>query len=110
MASADDSEVLTGLPKYHGVRLFSHNVCYFWKRSFTNGMILPFEGFPHSSSLDVIPSKEADHGKSAELSNFDDLGRSSLGDVFSPVRDGKLLILEFVKHHSSACSVTKCHL
>ncbi|XP_064558176.1 protein NEDD1 [Zonotrichia leucophrys gambelii] len=44
-------------------------------------------GFPHSSSLDVIPSKEADHGKSAELSYFDDLGRSSLGDVFSPVRD-----------------------
>ncbi|NWY68450.1 NEDD1 protein, partial [Erithacus rubecula] len=44
-------------------------------------------GFPHSSSLDVIPSKETDHGKSAELKNFDDLGRSSLGDVFSPVRD-----------------------
>ncbi|NXI79704.1 NEDD1 protein, partial [Rhipidura dahli] len=44
-------------------------------------------GFPHSSSLDVIPSKETDHGKSAELSNFDDLGRNSLGDVFSPVRD-----------------------
>ncbi|NXE34016.1 NEDD1 protein, partial [Ptilorrhoa leucosticta] len=43
--------------------------------------------FPHSSSLDVIPSKETDHGKSAELNNFDDLGRSSLGDVFSPVRD-----------------------
>ncbi|NXB16215.1 NEDD1 protein, partial [Rhagologus leucostigma] len=44
-------------------------------------------GFPHSSSLDVIPSKETDHEKSAELNNFDDLGRSSLGDVFSPVRD-----------------------
>ncbi|NXP34128.1 NEDD1 protein, partial [Leiothrix lutea] len=44
-------------------------------------------GFPHSSSLDVIPSKETDHGRSAELNNFDDLGRSSLGDVFSPVRD-----------------------
>ncbi|NWI36229.1 NEDD1 protein, partial [Picathartes gymnocephalus] len=44
-------------------------------------------GFPHSSSLDVIPSKETDHGKSAELNNFDDLSRSSLGDVFSPVRD-----------------------
>ncbi|NWW04624.1 NEDD1 protein, partial [Oreocharis arfaki] len=55
-------------------------------------------GFPHSSSLDVIPSKETDHGKSAELNNFDDLGRSSLGDVFSPVRDGKLLILKYVKH------------
>ncbi|NXE88358.1 NEDD1 protein, partial [Menura novaehollandiae] len=55
-------------------------------------------GFPHSCSLDVIPSKETDHGKSAELNNFDDLSRSSLGDVFSPVRDGKLLILKFVKH------------
>ncbi|NWT85119.1 NEDD1 protein, partial [Lanius ludovicianus] len=44
-------------------------------------------GFPHSSSLDVIPSKDTDHGKSAELNNFDDLSRSSLGDVFSPVRD-----------------------
>ncbi|NWS99212.1 NEDD1 protein, partial [Mionectes macconnelli] len=45
-------------------------------------------GFPHSCSLDVIPSKETDHGKSAELNSFDHLGRSSLGDVFSPVRDG----------------------
>ncbi|NWR56976.1 NEDD1 protein, partial [Bucorvus abyssinicus] len=53
--------------------------------------------FPHSCSLDVIPSKETDHGKSADVNNFDDLGRSSLGDVFSPVRDGKLLILKFVK-------------
>ncbi|NWU07337.1 NEDD1 protein, partial [Cephalopterus ornatus] len=44
-------------------------------------------GFPHSCSLDVIPSKETDHGKSAELNSFDRLGRSSLGDVFSPVRD-----------------------
>ncbi|NWS11323.1 NEDD1 protein, partial [Pachyramphus minor] len=44
-------------------------------------------GFPHSCSLDVIPSKETDHGKSAESNSFDHLGRSSLGDVFSPVRD-----------------------
>ncbi|NXJ01823.1 NEDD1 protein, partial [Psophia crepitans] len=43
-------------------------------------------GFPHSCSLDVIPSKETDHGKSIDLNNFD-VGRSSLGDVFSPVRD-----------------------
>ncbi|XP_010192914.1 PREDICTED: protein NEDD1, partial [Mesitornis unicolor] len=42
--------------------------------------------FPHSCSLDVIPSKETDHGKSADMKNFD-LGRSSLGDLFSPVRD-----------------------
>ncbi|NXM68872.1 NEDD1 protein, partial [Serilophus lunatus] len=44
-------------------------------------------GFSHNSSLDVIPSKDIDHGKSPELNNFDDLGRNSLGDVFSPVRD-----------------------
>lgn len=50
----------------------------------------------------MIPSKETDHGKSADLNNFDDLGRNSLGDVFSPVRDGKLLILTFVKYNSSA--------
>ncbi|KAM6303626.1 protein NEDD1 isoform 2-T2 [Podargus strigoides] len=43
-------------------------------------------GFPHSCSLDVIPSKETDHGKSADSSNLD-LGGSSLGDVFSPIRD-----------------------
>ncbi|NWI93594.1 NEDD1 protein, partial [Pitta sordida] len=43
-------------------------------------------GFPYSCSLDVIPSKETDLGKSAELNNFD-LSRGSLGDVFSPVRD-----------------------
>ncbi|XP_061310538.1 protein NEDD1 [Pezoporus flaviventris] len=41
-------------------------------------------GFPHSCSLDVIPSKETDHGKSADNIN---VSRSSLGDVFSPVRD-----------------------
>ncbi|NXP73455.1 NEDD1 protein, partial [Ramphastos sulfuratus] len=44
--------------------------------------------FPHSCSLDVIPSKETDHGKIADLSNFSDVSRSSLGDVFSPIRDG----------------------
>ncbi|XP_051488743.1 protein NEDD1 [Apus apus] len=44
-------------------------------------------GLPHSCSLDVIPSKEIDHGKSADLNNLDGLGRSSLGDVFSPVRE-----------------------
>ncbi|XP_042649055.1 protein NEDD1 [Tyto alba] len=43
-------------------------------------------GLPHSCSLDVIPSKETDHGKGADVNNFR-LGRSSLGDVFSPVRD-----------------------
>uniref|UniRef100_A0A8C8SW75 Protein NEDD1 n=1 Tax=Pelusios castaneus TaxID=367368 RepID=A0A8C8SW75_9SAUR len=45
------------------------------------------QGFPHSGSLDVILSKETDHGKSTDLTSFDDLGRNSLGDMFSPVRD-----------------------
>ncbi|NXV76522.1 NEDD1 protein, partial [Atlantisia rogersi] len=53
-------------------------------------------GFPHSCSVDGIPSIETDHGKSGDLSNLD-VGRSSLGDMFSPIRDGKLLTLEFVK-------------
>ncbi|KAM6321474.1 protein NEDD1 [Aegotheles albertisi] len=53
-------------------------------------------GFPHSSSLDVIPSKETDHAKSADLNNFGDLGRNSL-DVFSPVREGKFLNTEIDK-------------
>ncbi|XP_008109042.1 protein NEDD1 [Anolis carolinensis] len=44
-------------------------------------------GFPRSSSLDVIPSKEIDHGNTSSLTNFDDLGRNSLGDLFSPLRD-----------------------
>ncbi|XP_066490461.1 protein NEDD1 [Tiliqua scincoides] len=48
------------------------------------GAILDKSGFPHSSSLDVIPSKEIEHGNT---SNFEDLGRNSLGDLFSPVRD-----------------------
>ncbi|XP_053108417.1 protein NEDD1 isoform X1 [Hemicordylus capensis] len=39
--------------------------------------------FPRSSSLDVIPSREIDHGNT----NLDDLGRNSLGDLFSPLRD-----------------------
>ncbi|XP_054242781.1 protein NEDD1 [Indicator indicator] len=38
-------------------------------------------GLAHSCSLDVIPSKETDHGEVADLSNF------SLGDIFSPIRD-----------------------
>ncbi|KAF1424809.1 Protein NEDD1, partial [Spheniscus humboldti] len=69
-------------------------------------------GFPHSCSLDVIPSKETDHGKSADLNNFDDLGRSSLGDVFSPVRDGLdlqscLLGLDFLPQLTTALPVKR---
>nr|XP_014343639.1 PREDICTED: protein NEDD1 [Latimeria chalumnae] len=46
---------------------------------------------PHSTSLDVIPSKENDLVKSADstsyLKNFDSLGKSSWSDLLSPVRD-----------------------
>uniref|UniRef100_A0A8C5N500 Protein NEDD1 n=1 Tax=Leptobrachium leishanense TaxID=445787 RepID=A0A8C5N500_9ANUR len=44
-------------------------------------------GIPHSTSLDVIPSKETDYNKTSELKSVDSFGRSSLGDIFSPVRD-----------------------
>ncbi|NWW80037.1 NEDD1 protein, partial [Climacteris rufus] len=69
-------------------------------------------GFPHSCSLDVIPSKETDHGKSAELNNVDDLSRSSLGDVFSPVRDGLdfpsyLVGLDFLPQPTTAFPVKR---
>lgn len=53
--------------------------------------MLSSQGFPRSGSLDVIPSRETDQGKNAEMANFD-LGRNSLGDMFSPIRDGKLII------------------
>ncbi|XP_069829951.1 protein NEDD1 isoform X2 [Dendropsophus ebraccatus] len=44
-------------------------------------------GIPHSTSLDVIPSKETDLAKTTDLKAIDSFGRSSLGDIFSPVRD-----------------------
>ncbi|XP_030070945.1 protein NEDD1 [Microcaecilia unicolor] len=44
-------------------------------------------GVPRSTSLDVIPSKETDYTKGSDLKNLDSFGRSSLGDMFSPVRD-----------------------
>ncbi|KAM4749556.1 protein NEDD1 [Rhinophrynus dorsalis] len=43
-------------------------------------------GLPRSTSLDVIPSKETDFAKT-DLKSLDSFGRSSLGDIFSPVRD-----------------------
>ncbi|KAM8974543.1 protein NEDD1 isoform 1-T2 [Pelodytes ibericus] len=46
-------------------------------------------GIPHSSSLDIIPSKEIDYNK-PDLKGMDTFGRSSLGDIFSPVRDDAL--------------------
>ncbi|XP_074082741.1 protein NEDD1 isoform X4 [Macrotis lagotis] len=45
-------------------------------------------GLPRSTNPDVIPSRDTEFGKNSDLSSFDDSGgRSSLGDLFSPVRD-----------------------
>ncbi|XP_078276184.1 protein NEDD1 isoform X1 [Rhinoraja longicauda] len=50
------------------------------------------KGLSHSTSLDVIPSKETENTKIADSSgnfkNLDCLAGNSFGDVFSPVRDG----------------------
>ncbi|NXD80212.1 NEDD1 protein, partial [Halcyon senegalensis] len=67
--------------------------------------------FPHSCGLYVVPSKETDHGKSADLSNFDDVRRNSL-DLFSPVRDGLdfqsyLMGLDFLPPLTTAFPVKK---
>ncbi|EPY78889.1 hypothetical protein CB1_000994013 [Camelus ferus] len=44
-------------------------------------------GLPRSINTD-ISSKEIDSGKNQDFSSFDDTGKSSLGDMFSPIRDG----------------------
>ncbi|XP_068951301.1 protein NEDD1 isoform X2 [Petaurus breviceps papuanus] len=45
-------------------------------------------GLPRGTNPDVIPSRETECGKISDLSSFDDSGeRSSLRDLFSPVRD-----------------------
>uniref|UniRef100_A0ACB8FP53 Uncharacterized protein n=1 Tax=Sphaerodactylus townsendi TaxID=933632 RepID=A0ACB8FP53_9SAUR len=44
-------------------------------------------GVPHNSSLDVVPSKEIDHGNTSNPTNYEDTGKNSLGDLFSPLRD-----------------------
>ncbi|XP_020384860.1 protein NEDD1 isoform X1 [Rhincodon typus] len=52
---------------------------------------LDVKGLAHSTSLDVIPSKETENARRADNSgnfrNLDCVGRNSFGDVFSPVRD-----------------------
>ncbi|KAI4587836.1 hypothetical protein MJG53_020514 [Ovis ammon polii x Ovis aries] len=45
-------------------------------------------GLPRSIITDTL-SKETESGKNQDFSGFDDSGKSSLGDMFSPVRDGK---------------------
>ncbi|XP_072328040.1 protein NEDD1 [Scyliorhinus torazame] len=52
---------------------------------------LDVKGLSHSTSLDVIPSKDTENAKRADNSgnfkNLDSVGRNSFGDVFSPIRD-----------------------
>ncbi|XP_038666819.1 protein NEDD1 isoform X4 [Scyliorhinus canicula] len=52
---------------------------------------LDAKGLSHSTSLDVIPSKETENARRADnsgnLKNLDCVGRNSFGDVFSPIRD-----------------------
>lgn len=43
-------------------------------------------GLTRSKNTDIL-SKETDAGKSQDFSGFDDTGKSSLGDMFSPIRD-----------------------
>nr|AAH66870.1 Neural precursor cell expressed, developmentally down-regulated gene 1 [Mus musculus] len=43
-------------------------------------------GLARSKSTDIF-SKETDAGKSQDFSSFDDTGKNSLGDMFSPIRD-----------------------
>ncbi|XP_004700811.2 protein NEDD1 [Echinops telfairi] len=47
-------------------------------------------GLPRSISTDTV-SKEIDSGKSQDFSSFDDTRKSSLGDMFSPVREDAIL-------------------
>ncbi|XP_039080579.1 protein NEDD1 isoform X2 [Hyaena hyaena] len=43
-------------------------------------------GLPRSINTDIT-CKETDSGKSQDFFSFDDTGKSSLGDMFSPIRD-----------------------
>ncbi|XP_069346474.1 protein NEDD1 [Eulemur rufifrons] len=43
-------------------------------------------GLPRNINTDIL-SKETDSGKHQDSSSFDDTGKSSLGDMFSPIRD-----------------------
>ncbi|MBN3283206.1 NEDD1 protein, partial [Polyodon spathula] len=65
---------------------------------------------PRSTSLDVFPSKETDSLKSINrfpsLEKFDTVGRNSLSDVLSPVRDG----LDFLSQFTSGLPARRAPL
>ncbi|XP_048213708.1 protein NEDD1 isoform X2 [Perognathus longimembris pacificus] len=50
------------------------------------GAIQNKAGLLRSINTDIL-SKETDGGKSQDFSSFEDTGKSSLGDMFSPIRD-----------------------
>uniref|UniRef100_A0A2K6G6G9 Protein NEDD1 n=1 Tax=Propithecus coquereli TaxID=379532 RepID=A0A2K6G6G9_PROCO len=49
-------------------------------------LLLPLYCLPRNINTDIL-SKETDSGKNQDFSSFDDTGKSSLGDMFSPIRD-----------------------
>lgn len=57
---------------------------------------------PRSINTDNLP-KETDSGKNQDFSSFDDTSKSSLGDMFSPIRDGKSVQIK------GSCSLTGSH-
>ncbi|XP_068132997.1 protein NEDD1 isoform X2 [Hyperolius riggenbachi] len=48
---------------------------------------MTIDSMTRSTSLDVIPSKETDLARASDLKSIDSFGRSSLGEIFSPVRE-----------------------
>lgn len=57
---------------------------------------------PRSINTDIL-TKETDSGKNQDFSSFDDTGKSSLGDMFSPIRDGKSVQIR------GSCSLAGSH-
>ncbi|XP_007907243.2 protein NEDD1 [Callorhinchus milii] len=80
-------------------------------------------GLQHSTSLDIIPSKDTENIKTADNSGsskiYESVGRNSFGDIFSPVRDdttasalsedsvGRGDGLEFLPHFNSMFSTRR---
>ncbi|XP_012519442.1 PREDICTED: protein NEDD1 [Propithecus coquereli] len=56
------------------------------KRHFLKSFVDDHKSLPRNINTDIL-SKETDSGKNQDFSSFDDTGKSSLGDMFSPIRD-----------------------
>ncbi|XP_006141428.1 protein NEDD1 isoform X2 [Tupaia chinensis] len=48
-------------------------------------------GLPRSISTDILSKETENSGKNQDFSSFDDTGKSSLSDMFSPIRDDALV-------------------